>query len=214
MLEGLKKLLFPRRCAFCRRLIEEDGGYLCSECADKVKEISRPKAHKGSFYNEALAVYSYKDQVRQAIHRYKFHGGVYLGEFFGSKMAEKVRQAGWQIDIVTSAPSHPSKRRKKGYDHAYLLARETAKELDAPCLQLLSKTRRTPPMYGLTPAQRRANIMGSIKLSCPAEQIKGKRILLADDIITTGSTASECARVLKTAGAAYVAVICAAGAKR
>jgi predicted amidophosphoribosyltransferase len=68
-------------------------------------------------------------------------------------------------------------------------------------------------MFGLTPAERRANILGAIALDCPPEQIAGKRLLLVEDIVTTGATVSECARVLKEAGAAEVSVVALAGAK-
>jgi predicted amidophosphoribosyltransferase len=65
-------------------------------------------------------------------------------------------------------------------------------------------------MYGLSPEQRSANVRGSIKISVPPEEIRGKSVLLVDDILTTGSTASECARILKTAGARKVTVLVAA----
>lgn len=212
MFDGIKRLLFPPKCVFCRELLHETEEYICRSCSQKVWEISRPKNHKGAFYNEALSVYPYEGDVRRAVHRFKFHGGIYLAEFFALKMTAKVENARWKFDIVTAAPSHISKRYKKGYDHAYLLAEGISKLTGAPCCRLLKKTRKTAHMYGLTLAQRRANIMGSVSV-CQAADIKNKRILLVDDILTTGSTASECARVLKAAGASYVAVITAAGVK-
>lgn len=212
MIDRVKKLLFPPRCIFCRELLSAQEQYICIGCSTKHYELSRPKAHKGAFYNEALAVYRYDGEVRRALHRFKFHGGVHMAEFFGTKMAERVISANWQFDIIVSIPSHISKVHKKGYDHAFLLAEVVAQKTGVPFARLLRKTRRTKSMYGLQPAQRRANIMDSIALKAGSD-VKDKRILLVDDIITTGSTASECARVLKQAGAKSVAVITAAGIK-
>ena len=80
------------------------------------------------------------------------------------------------------------------------MARELGNHLTLPVLETLKKNRRTKPMFGLTPSQRRANILGALKVCCSPDKILGKRVLLVDDVITSGATLSECARMLKEAG--------------
>ena len=117
-------------------------------------------------------------------------------------------------EIIVPVPTDPARLRRRGYNQAELLARELAKLLDKPCLPLLEKTRETRPMHGLRPEERRANVLGAYRLCCEGKLVAGKRILLCDDILTTGSTLSECARMLKMDGAAGVFCLCAAAARK
>jgi len=212
MLDRFRRFLFPPRCAFCRTLLADDERYLCTACSQKNYAISRPKAYSGAFYAAALSAFVYEGEVRQILHRLKFHGGVHLAEFFASRMADKLGSAGWEFDLIVPVPSHFYRRYKKGYDHARLLAQELSRFTGAECAPLLKKVRRTKPMYGLHKAQRRANIIGSVTCTKPVDA-RHRRVLLVDDIITTGCTAAECARVLRDYGAETVYVITAAGVK-
>ena len=212
MIDKLKRLIFPPRCAFCRVLLAENEKHICSKCAQKPYALGRPKAYKGPFYKNALAAFVYEGDVRRALHRFKFHGGLHLAEFFAEKMAEKLARTDWEFDLIVPVPSHFSRRYKKGYDHALLLAQHLSRLTGVPCKPLLKKTRRTKPMYGLRESQRRANIMDSVACVQPVEP-KYKRILLVDDIITTGCTLAECARVIRDAGAREAYGITAAGIK-
>jgi competence protein ComFC len=127
-------------------------------------------------------------------------------------MADKLLQTDWEIDLIVPVPSHFLRRRKKGYDHSRLLAQEISRITGVPMAPVLRKVRRTKPMYGLRVSQRRANIMNS--LACTRElSDTEKTVLLIDDIITTGCTAAECARLLRNAGAQKVYAMTAAGIK-
>ena len=212
MTDKLKRLIFPPRCAYCRRLLTENEQHICCTCQQKPYALGRPKAYKGPFYKNALAALLYDGDVRRALHRFKFHGGVHLAAFFALSMYKKLAETDWEFDLIVPVPSHISKRYKKGYDHARLLAQELSRLTGVPYKPLLKKTRRTKPMYGLRVSQRRANILDSVACTQALEQ-NCKRILLVDDIITTGCTMSECARVVKDAGAELVYGIAAAGIK-
>ena len=123
-------------------------------------------------------------------------------------------QWGGDYDLVTFAPTNPGTQRRRGYNQAELLARAVAQRLALPCVPTLKKNRATQAMHGLTPAQRRDNVRDAYVLTVPGEVLLGKRVLLVDDILTTGATLSECGRALKAGGAAFVAGLCAASPRK
>ena len=116
------------------------------------------------------------------------------------------------FDVLTWVPVSPWRRFTRGYDQVELLAAAVGAELGMEPVRTLRKIRNNPPQSGITGlAQRRANVLGVYRIADP-ELVRGKRILLLDDIITTGATAGECARVLLTAGAKEVHCGCIAAA--
>ena len=153
--------------------------------------------------------------VREAVHRYKFSGSRSYSGPFGRLMAQCVRdELDGRFDCVTWAPLSARRLRQRGYDQARLLAEEAARALEVPALPLLRKNRDTPPQSGLEEAgQRRANVLGVYGAPDPGAAA-GRRVLLADDVVTTGSTLSECARTLLTAGAAEVVCVTLAQARK
>lgn len=109
-----------------------------------------------------------------------------------------------QVDIIVPVPLYPARERLRGYNQALLLARQLARTFNLPlAAAALIRTRDTASQTGLTPRQRRENVRGAFKVP-DSSRIKGKRILLIDDVATTGATLSACARALKRAGAASV----------
>ena len=109
-----------------------------------------------------------------------------------------------QVDIITWVPISAKRLKKRGFDQGQLLAERLSSELDIPVVPLLKKIRDNPPQSGIVGhAHRKANVLG-VYVSTAPETLCGKRILLLDDILTTGATAGECARVLLTAGAKEV----------
>jgi competence protein ComFC len=193
-------------------VLRQDEEHICSACAKKNYTLSRPKAYNGPFYTNALSAFVYDGDVRRALHRFKFHGALYMAEFFAGNMALKLSQTDWKIDLIVPVPSHFLRRRKKGYDHSRLLAQEISRITGVPMATVLRKTRRTKPMYGLRVSQRRANIMDSLVWTRELGDGE-KTVLLIDDIITTGCTAAECVRLLRKSGAERVYALTAAGIK-
>ena len=205
---SLLDLLFPVKCAFCGRVCSRG---VCEACERTLPRTELP-LREGKGYGRCAVPLKYEGPVREALLRYKFHGGrgaaVGFGRLLGQCAAEEL---GGAFDTVTYAPASAKRRAARGYDQAYLLARETARHWDAEPLTLLRKTRDNPPQSGLDAAARRGNVVGAYE-ACDPEKTEGKRVLLIDDVLTTGSTLSECVRVLRGAGAAEVVCACLAAA--
>lgn len=201
--------LFPPRCALCGRFLwgKEKQDQLCPACSGREKLKESWKMGKLPFVAGSVCVYPYEGSVRRGVHRFKFRGAARSGEIFGVLLAQRVRETGLleQIDLVCYVPCHPKVRRKRGYEQARKIAGPLAEELGLPLEPLLEKRRNTRPMYRLKAAQRRANVLGAFAVTPGKEAlVRSRRVLVVDDVLTTGSTLSECARVLREAGAREV----------
>ena len=204
MIHYIKEYLYPSKCILCGALLEREETDLCRRCRAETDEYPQEKL-KLQFIDRAAAVWYYKDNVRRSLHRFKFRRGAFLAEPYGRLMAMKaLNEELAAVDLVTWVPISPIRKLFRGYDQDQLLAEVISRELNIPCCGLLKKIRHNRPQSGITGyARRRANVLGVYSPVDP-ERIRGKRILLVDDILTTGATVSECARVLLTAGAEEV----------
>lgn len=205
-------LLYPKKCAFCRELVPPDSHGICQKCEKTLPYTKNGGEQHGNFFTVCVSPLYYEDDVRDALLRYKFHGlsgycGPF-GELIAGCAAENIDE---EIDVVSWVPLSRKRLRKRGYDQAKLLAECSAKELGLPCQPVLQKVVHTAPQSQTGSAEkRRANISGAYEVI--SDDIVGKTILLVDDIVTTGSTFSECARMLGMAGAERV--YCAAVARK
>lgn len=206
MLSALLDLLFPIKCPFCRKLLEKGQDLVCSDCQRDLPWALGPQGEqKGEFFALCTAPLWYRESVRDSHHRYKFSGVRAYAGSYAQLMTQCVadRLAG-KFDVITWVPIHRRRRWKRGYDQSELLARKLARRLDMPCEPLLKKVRHTTAQSGLKgESERRANVLGVYALQ-PDVRVEDRRILLVDDVMTTGATLSECARVLRTAGAVQV----------
>lgn len=170
---------------------------LCQDCALKPK-----------FFAKARAVALYDGAARQHVHMLKYQGRAVLAEVLGRLMAEAALSDADYCDceLVVPVPMHRKKEEVRGYNQAYLLAREVGRFLDMGVTSALVRTRFTDPQSTLGRQGRSRNLRGAFEVPCPAD-VSGRRVLLVDDVITTGSTASECARALLRAGAREVYVL-------
>ena len=211
----LMKLLFPPKCMLCGSLLGDEEE-ICNACRKKVRlNTAPPVIRKGAIFDSAAAGLWYEGDVRKALHRLKYHEKQNYARPLARVMAYAwLQKLNEEVDCITFVPTNASTLRKRGYNQAELLACELAQMLHKPCIPMLEKTQETRPMHDLRPEERRANVLGAYRLCCPQSEVCGKRILLADDIFTTGSTLSECARVLKTAGGVKVFGLCAAAARK
>ena len=197
-------LLFPPKCVLCKSFLSKEETDLCRGCRESQLEYNGSKI-KISFLAQWTGLWYYKENVRLSILRYKFYGRRNYAQSYGRLLAMKLLKEGWDdTDLLTWIPISRQRKRKRGYDQSQLLAAAVAKELGMQEVALLQKIRNTKPQSTMgSAAHRRANILGAYEVMDPA-LVRGKRILLVDDIITTGATASECARTLLTAGAKEV----------
>ncbi len=207
----LWQLLFPPKCVLCGKLLEKEETDLCHSCRCDTPEF--PKSNlKLPYLAHWSALWYYEGTVRRSILRFKFHGERSYAEIYGRQLAMKLLSDGIAFDILTWVPISRLRRWRRGYDQVQLIAESVGKELGVTPQATLVKTRHNRPQSRLGGApQRRANVMGVYRLTENAP-IQGKRILLLDDIITTGATAGECARVLLTAGAKEVSCAAVAAA--
>ena len=204
ILRWLLKLLFPPKCILCRSLLTREETDLCQNCRQNAPLCEKSR-FRFSFLAGWTAVWYYKDTVRSSILRYKFGGKRHYAPAYGRCLALKLQEENMDtFDILTFVPIASLRKLSRGYDQVELLANAVGEELSITPQRTLRKIRNTPPQSGIKdPARRRANVLGTYAPVTP-QQIRGKKILLLDDIITTGATASECARVLLTAGAKEV----------
>lgn len=208
----LSELFYPRKCILCRRLLEKQETDLCHRC--RIQAPVAPASHKKlPNLDRWASVWYYEDSVRQSILRFKFHHVRSYAAPYGRFMALMLlREEITDFDLLTWVPVSPLRRWLRGYDQSALIARALGDGLGCQPVPLLKKVRHTPPqssIHGV--AARRANVLGAYQVPDPAS-VSGKRILLVDDVITTGATAGECARMLRFAGAK--SVHCVAVARR
>jgi len=213
ILEALENLLFPPKCVLCNRLLEKQETDLCRQC--RVDSPECAGVHKNfSFLDSWAAVWYYEGNIRESLIRYKFHRARHYAPVYGRFLAMRLQQEYPDgFDVLTWVPTSALRRFTRGYDQVELLAQSVGQELGMIPVRTLKKIRHNRPQSRITgQAKRRANVLGVYRAVSPQE-VAGKRVLLLDDIITTGATAGECARVLLTAGAKEVHCGCVAAAR-
>jgi ComF family protein len=200
----LLELLFPPKCILCGKVL--DGGEidLCRDCRINAPECPADKG-KIQFLDSWTPVWYYEENVRSSLLRYKFGGRRHYAKAYGRILAMKLLENHPEgFDVLTWVPVSGVRKFRRGYDQVELLAKAVGEALGMEPVRLLKKIRNNPPQSGIVgQAKRRANVLG-IYRAVHMEVIQNKRILLLDDILTTGATAGECARVLLTAGADQV----------
>lgn len=205
--KNLLQILYPPRCAFCHRILEHDD-QICSHCSASLPY--RPKQKRTSkfpYIDTCITPMYYEGLVRDAMLRYKFYRVRGNADLFARMMLECFRQEFFgKIDVITWVPVSRRRLRKRGYDQSQLLAEALCKLSGHTPVKTLVKTRHNNPQSRQkTHAGRRANVIGAYRVT--DVPLKGKSVLLIDDIVTTGSTISECAHVLRVAGAEKVFVL-------
>ena len=200
-------LLFPPKCVLCSKLLEQNETDLCHSCRCDTQEFPARNL-KLPYLAHWSALWYYEGNVRRSILRFKFNGARSYAQTYGRLLAMKLLSEGADFDILSWVPISRLRKWRRGYDQVQLIAEAVGKELGVTPVSTLIKFRNNRPQSRLGSApQRRANAMGVYRLAKGID-VQNKRILLLDDIITTGATAGECARVLLTAGAKEVS--CAA----
>ena len=200
----LMELLFPSRCVLCGKLLKKVETDLCRGCRAEAPEYPCSK-RKPQFLDSFVAVWYYESNVRSSLLRYKFYGRRNYASAYGRILAMRLQKEYPDgFDILTWVPVSRLRRFRRGYDQVELLARAVGLELDMVPVPVLKKIRHNRQQSRIRDASaRRANVLGAYRIADPA-LISGKRVLLLDDILTTGATVGECARILRTAGAKEV----------
>lgn len=206
-------LIYPPKCVFCGTVIDKSD--ICEEC-EKTLPFTKGDSiyQKFPFVDKCISPLYYKDYVRRAVLRFKFAGCSCYSRRLGgimSECAENNLDCG-SIDMVSCIPLSRKRMHDRGYNQAELLAKEISKKVGVEYLPTLKKIRHNTAQSTIKDSkQRAANVIGAYRV-IDAVEVKGKYILLVDDVVTTGSTVSECARILKKSGAK--AVYCVTLARR
>lgn len=218
VLAALTDLVYPagRECLWCGRPADGPDRPLCPECLDELDRAGplRVGGDSPSPPTRSVAVGPYAGALKEAIHRLKFSGWTYLGPFLGGLLAEAVGVAGlWPADLIVPVPLHSRRLVERGFNQSTLLGAAVARafggRLEAGAL---IRARATRSQVKLGPVERGENVRGAFRIG-PRAEPSGLRVLLIDDVLTTGATAGECARILVEAGAVSVdlAVLAVAG---
>jgi ComF family protein len=210
-------LIYPPRCALCERL----GPFLCESCADGLPRAEGRRcdacwlprrggerctacAEHPTSLTQLRSVFKYEGDVRRLVHAFKFAGISALGKSLAAQLTQCYREHDLEADAVVAVPLTGSRRRGRGYNQAALMARELATEVRLPLIDPLRRRgNATPQAASATADQRRRNVLGVFQ---PAKDVDltGRRVLLIDDVATTGATLSACAEVLRSIGASAV----------
>jgi ComF family protein len=153
-------------------------------------------------FDEAFCYGAYEGTLRKLIHLFKYSGMRRLAQPLGALLSEALPR-GRQFDLVTAVPLHWRRRFQRGFNQSQLLAQAIARARGIPAAEVLRRGSATRAQAGLSNAQRRENVAGAFRAR---RRVAGLRILLVDDVMTTGATAGACARALKQAGAKSVSL--------
>lgn len=210
-------ILFPRRCPWCDKVI---GFAVHTECDEALAELRLPggpvavSIGTGGHLANVWARYRYEPPVSDVIRRFKLAGERGLAEELGRHLAEGFAGDGMAggFDLVLPVPVSPGTRRHRGYNQSALLAAALAAKEKIPLREdLLLKTKETRRQMDLSRQERLTNVLGAYSVADPAA-LAGKRVLLVDDVLTTGATLNECAKTLLEAGARSCCAFCLASA--
>lgn len=205
MLHKIISVIFPKKCPYCKGIINESE-YACAECISDFPKEPLKYVVYGGFC--AVSSFRYEGKYREALLRLKFSNKKQYSKSFAVSIANDIAKVynGIKFDCITSVPLSQSRLRERGYNQAEVLARDTAEILHIDYEELLEKIKDNYAQHDLAKAKRKQNVKGAYGLK-DKNAVKGKTVLLIDDVVTTGYTMNACCKILIKNGAE--AVYCA-----
>lgn len=228
-LDNLIDIIYPARCPFCREIVIPKGERVCHACLVKLPYIVEPRCMKCSkpianeeeeycsdcsrkayHYDRGYAVWTYNDMMKRSIADFKYRSRKDNAVFYVNEIIRLYGQAIKKLspDILVPVPIHRSKYLERGYNQAHILAQMVGKELNIPVLsELLLRSKKTMPQKKLSDKERLKNLSEAFSYNAKISLDYGKpinRVLLVDDIYTTGSTIEACTNILRANGVAEV----------
>lgn len=204
--------LLPPRCLLCGRRGQRPCLDLCCDCEAALPDLPASLRAGPSPLDRCYAPYVYGFPVDHLVHTLKYRGQLATGRVLGTLLAAGVEAFGLHLDVdcLVPVPLHPSRVADRGFNQAAEIARWAGRALGRPVmLGALCRTRDTRPQVGLKPEERQANILGAFDATAI---LRGRRVVLVDDVYTTGSTVAAAAAALRAAGAVFVDAWCVARA--
>lgn len=232
LLQGLKDLIYPNNCLICKnKIASAQEGPVCADCWDKFEKNLPPfcaccgrhlnpqAIEKNNclncrgekfYFDRAFSPYVYTGTVKKLIHEFKYNGKDYLGKSLGLMMNNFIKNYSLPIeylDCIVPVPLHTSRQREREFNQAQILSRQIAKEFNKEALSgALIRNKPTKTQTEMSLQERKQNVKNSFLVTRP-ELIKDKNLLLIDDVLTTGATCNQAAKVLKEAGAKIVLLL-------
>lgn len=228
-LENASDTIYPPRCPICEQLVEP-GGMACDDCLsrlkyivspfcmvcgkqldDELREVCEDCAQKRHYFIRGVAAFSYTREIKQSMYRFKYDGQREYARFY-AELLYKLKGhiiASWKPQVIIPVPLHAGRYRKRGYNQAALVAHRLGRLMNIPVDEtLLVRTKNTLPQKALNDRERSKNIKNAFHTA--PDIVKYKKILLVDDIYTTGATLDECSQAIKAVHSAdiYFAAVC------
>lgn len=198
VLHHIKSFFYPERCPYCFKIIEPEA-VACERCLKTLEQKQRPIV-RGAMGYRCVSSFIYAGSVRRALILVKFRDRTQFIRPLAAILAKDILSsfAEYTFDAVTYVPMHPKDQRRRGFNQSELLAGELSRLLGVELIHALTKVKRTKAQHTLTYQERKKNLSGAFSLT-DRESVKGKAILLIDDIITSGNTLGTCCKKLNTA---------------
>lgn len=200
-------------CADCRTLLAEDDPPGCQRCGrrgTRRPDCPRCGPHFPSRLRRLRAGFAFDGPMRRAVHRFKYTREYARGRHLGQLLANRYRELFPRalIDVIVPVPLHPRRFRERGFNQSSVLAEELSVVVGAPVVPAVSRARNTVPQAGLSGEDRLQNLSDAfVAIDDDREAIAGMRVLIVDDVTTTGATAAAVAEALQAAGAAEIFAI-------
>lgn len=207
MIEKILELIFPRKCGFCDTLIKNN--YVCEKCKKNLESIftnGKIVKVKGKYFEILISSYFYTGIIRKRLMDFKFKNKKFLYKSLSEKLLENVQELATEIDGIIAVPISVNRYFERGYNQSKLIAKYISENLNKPLYNYtLIKVKNNLKQSEIDMKTRLCNVSNVYKVF-NKKVIYGKKILLIDDIYTTGATVNECSRVLKQNGAKQIIV--------
>lgn len=225
--ENILDVLFPPRCPICEKILKVNNNQVCKECRKEIRYIQEPACKKCGkmllceeqeycydcnkqehIFIRGLSLWIYDKNIKKSLYRFKYNNKQEYAKIYANEiMMHHGRQMkGWNVDAIIPIPLHKSKLRSRGFNQAEILAKELSKLLVIPCYNnYVMRSKKTLPQKSLNDKQRKNNLKNAFKIG--VNDVKLNKVILIDDIYTTGITVDSVTEVLNYAGVNEVYVI-------
>jgi ComF family protein len=208
-LNTIASFALPEVCICCEKLLLNGQQFVCAECSSKLQrlqdnELLKQKLSESPYIDYAVSLYKFINDtdIQTIIHSFKYGHMKSIGKVLGRELGAAIRKMNVKFDYVIPVPLHRAKRRERTYNQSDYICYGISEVTGIPVIEnCLKRIRYTKSQTKLKFAERQENVRDAFRLyDTYSQKVKGENIILADDLITTGSTILECARILKTIG--------------